>query len=382
MTKKNRRLLVSGICLLLILGYAIWYTYYASPEQKEKADQFIELDSSAKKNEQKTATQNQAEQKGQSEKAEKKEQSAAAQTKTQKKSKAKPESTKNISSKAPLTKKSSSSEYSSKECDTGHNENNPLYFGNPSDAITDMNSDTNYLMIKPQYTLSYNAEIFLPNWVAWHLDKDDLGDADRSDDFRPDPELPFGWYAIKKKDYQYKDYGFDRGHICPSADRTKTKEDNSMTFLMTNMVPQTPDNNRVIWMHFENYERELVRQGYEVYLIAGPYGKGGTGAKGTFESIPVQLKNGETIDMVVPSYTWKVLIALPDGTDDISRIDENTICIAINVPNLMGMGKTGDWEQFITTVDEIERFTGFDFFELLPDDVEESIESKTYEYTK
>ena len=350
MTKKTKRLLLSILCFTLILGYAIWYTYYAKPEQKEKIDSLTQTEQTA------------------SSKSEENVQNTDTTDSQNDKS----------SKKSSKSKKSGKAEYSSKECDTGYAENNPLYFGNPSDAKTDLSLMNNYMMIKPQYTLSYNASTFNPNWVAWHLCKDDLGDADRSDDFRPDKELPIGWYAIKKKDYQYKDYGFDRGHICPSADRTKTKEDNSMTFLMTIMVPQTPDNNRVIWMHFENYERELVRQGYEVYLIAGPYGKGGTGAKGTFESIPVELKTGETIEMVVPSYTWKVLIAIPAGTDDLERVDSTATAIAINVPNQTGMQKTGDWEQFLCSIDDIEEMTGYDFFELLPDNVEDVLEKAVY----
>lgn len=270
----------------------------------------------------------------------------------------------------------------SSSADLGYSENDPLFFGNPTDAFGEVSYDENYLMIKPQFTLSYNTKTMCPNWVAWHLDSDDIGDADRSDDFLPDSELPEDWYGIKKSDYQYNSYGFDRGHVCPSADRTATKEDNSMTFLMTNMVPQSPDNNRVIWMHFENYERSLVAEGNEVYIIAGPYGSGGTGAKGTFDSIPVKTKSGEVLNMNVPAYTWKVLIALPEGEGDIDRIDENTKTIAINVPNKMGMGKTGDWEQFLCSIDDIETLTGYDFFELLPDDIEDKLESKIYEYVK
>ena len=267
---------------------------------------------------------------------------------------------------------------SSKTADLGHPENSPLFFGNPTDAVTEISSDKNYLMEKPQYTLSYNANTLCPNWVAWHLDSENIGEADRSDDFRPDTELPDGWYGVKKTDYQYNKYGFDRGHVCPSADRTATKEDNSMTFLMTNMVPQTPDNNRVIWMHFETFERELVKAGNEVYIIAGPYGTGGTSQKGTFDTIPINLKSGETLNMNVPAYTWKVLIAIPSGNDDLERITDATTVIAINVPNQTGMQKTGDWEQFLCSVDEIEAMTGYDFFEVLPDNVEDVLEKMVY----
>ena len=76
--------------------------------------------------------------------------------------------------------------------DLDHLQNDPLFFGNPSDAIDDTTLETNYLMVKPQYTLSYNAQTFCPNWVAWHLDTENMGSADRMDDFRPDPQLPQG----------------------------------------------------------------------------------------------------------------------------------------------------------------------------------------------
>lgn len=279
------------------------------------------------------------------------------------------------------TQKSSKNEYSSEEADLNHEENSPLFFGNPSDALSDEKLESNYLMQKSQYTLSYNKDLLIPNWVAWHLSSADInGPAERGDDFRPDEDLPYEWYGVKKSDYQYNKYGFDRGHVCPSADRTSTQEDNSMTFLMTNMVPQSPDNNRVIWMHFENYERKLVEQGNELYIIAGPSGKGGTSGKGTFEEIPITLKNGDILKMQVPAYTWKVLIAIPEGEDDLNRISEDTTVIAINVPNKMGMGKTGDWEQFITSIDEIENQTGYDFFELIPNPIEDILEKKVYSY--
>lgn len=275
--------------------------------------------------------------------------------------------------------KSTGTTGSNPSADQGYPQNDPLFLGNPTDAFADTSLSLNYLMIKPQYTLSYNTSTLCPNWVAWHLDNENMGSADRMDDFRPDPELPAGWYGIKKADYQYNKYGFDRGHVCPSADRTTTKEDNSMTFLMTNMVPQSPDNNRIIWMHFENFERELVKDGNEVYIVAGPYGTGGTSSKGTFDEIPVSLKSGEVLHMNVPAYTWKVLIAIPSGEGDFERIDDSAVAIAINVPNKMGMQKTGDWEQFLCSIDDIEKLTGYDFFELLPDDIENKLEAMVYE---
>ncbi len=261
------------------------------------------------------------------------------------------------------------------ELDEGYAENTPLYFGNPSDAVSDIEATENYLMEKPQFTISYNSSTLNPNWVAWHLSKEDLGDADRSDSFRPDPELPELWYAVRKNDYKFTYYGFDRGHICPSADRTANSQNNSMTFLMTNMVPQSPDNNRIVWVALEKYEREVVLEGKEAYIFAGPLGVGGTGDKGYFESIPITLKDGTELSITVPAYTWKIILFLPEGEDDISRIKDESEVLAVCVPNEKGCEKNGSWQQYVCTIDYLEEMTGCDFFELLPDDLEEQIES-------
>ena len=258
-----------------------------------------------------------------------------------------------------------------------YDENTPLFWGNPSDAVCDVSSAENYLMEKPQFTISYNNENLNPNWVAWHLSASDLGEADRSDSFRPDTELPEGWYAVRKNDYKFTYYGFDRGHICPSADRTATKEDNNMTFLMTNMVPQAPDNNRIVWVALEKFEREQVLQGKEAYIFAGPFGRGGTGDKGYFEEIPISLKDGTELSITVPSHTWKIILLMPEGENDFERVVSEGAyeVIAVNVPNEKGCAKNGSWQQYICSINDIEELTGYDFFELLPDEIEEKIES-------
>ena len=260
--------------------------------------------------------------------------------------------------------------------DQGHAENSPLFFGNPSDSIADTAAAENYLMEKPQFTICYNSDTLNPNWVAWHLSRSDLGEADRADTFRPDPELPSEWYAVRKQDYKFPAYGFDRGHICPSADRTANTEDNSMTFLMTNMVPQAPDNNRIVWVALEKYEREVVQQGKEAYIFAGPLGVGGTGDKGYFESIPLKLKDGTELSITVPAYTWKIIMFLPEGDDDFSRIASEAEVLAVCVPNEKGCGKNGSWQQYLCSINYIEENTGYNFFELLDDELEENIESR------
>lgn len=118
---------------------------------------------------------------------------------------------------------------------------NNLALRNPSGAVTSTSSPNNYQLVKDQYTLSYNRDQGKPNWVSWHLSSAWLGSTPRQDNFAADPDLPSGWYQVKATDY--KGSGFDRGHDCPSADRTGSAADNSATFLMSNMMPQAPNNN-------------------------------------------------------------------------------------------------------------------------------------------
>ena len=145
-----------------------------------------------------------------------------------------------------------------------------LTLGNPSNAATEPN---NYLILRPQYALSYNNSKGTPNWVSWQLNQNSLGSVERQNTFRPDDTLPAGWYRVRPNDYQRSNY--DRGHVIPSGDRTRTPEDNSSTFLMTNMIPQAPANNREVWRELEEYSRELVQQGKELHVIAGGVGEKG-----------------------------------------------------------------------------------------------------------
>ena len=151
-----------------------------------------------------------------------------------------------------------------------------LLMGNPSNAMPMVENSSNYLMLKPQYALSYNRERNIPNWASWQLNQSWLGEAKRQDDFRSDPTLPSNWYRVRPTDYAKS--GFDKGHVVSSEDRGKSDSDNSATFLMTNMIPQAPDNNRVVWAQFEEACRALAKQGKELYIVAGGSGFGGNGS--------------------------------------------------------------------------------------------------------
>jgi endonuclease G len=136
--------------------------------------------------------------------------------------------------------------------------NRNLLLGNPSNAQPSVASLDNYLMVKPQYALSYNSKTNTANWVSWQLNRFWIGAADRQDNFRPDDALPDASYKVRPNDYAGS--GYDRGHIAPSVDRTRNKADNSATFLITNMMPQVAELNRCVWGDLEQYCREWVQR--------------------------------------------------------------------------------------------------------------------------
>jgi endonuclease G len=240
-----------------------------------------------------------------------------------------------------------------------------LTLGNPSNAVTSTSFPSNYLMIKPQYALSYNSTKGTPNWVSWQLNSSWLGSTPRQDTFRNDPSIPAGWYQVQATDFSGS--GFDRGHMCPSADRTLTVDDNSATFFMTNMIPQAPDNNQGIWANLESYARTLVSQGKELYIISGPFGVGGTGSVGTFNTIA----NGK---VTVPNRTWKIIVVNNPGAGA-AGVTTSTRVIAVDIPNIQGI-RTDDWHNYRVSVDSLEAKTGFDFLSNVSTSVQSVIEAQ------
>ncbi|MFM7602887.1 MAG: DNA/RNA non-specific endonuclease [Pseudanabaena sp.] len=239
-----------------------------------------------------------------------------------------------------------------------------LKAGNPSKATTDVSNVDNYLMLKPEYVLSYSKSRNLANWASWQLNRSWLGNAERQNNFRPDPDLPKGWYRVATRDYTGS--GFDRGHLVNSEDRTKNDVDNAATFLLTNIIPQSPDNNRGVWEELESYSRKLAKQDKELHIIAGGHGIGGDGSNGNAS----QLKGKVT----VPSTLWKVILVLDDPAKGLAGVNPNTRTIAVIMPNKQG--RDGKWQDFCVTVDDVQKLTSYDFFSNLPPEIQKQIESK------
>jgi endonuclease G len=231
-----------------------------------------------------------------------------------------------------------------------------LELGTPADK--DPSDD--HLLIKPQYALSYNKTKNVPNWVSWNLNAGHFGDAPRfKGKFIADTSLPEGFYRVRHEDYVGS--GYDRGHMVRSEERTRSPEDNKTTFLLTNILPQQHDLNAGPWLRLEEHCQDLAqKEKRELYIMAG----------GIFGKRPETIGEG----VAVPDSCFKIVVVLEKG-QGAADVDDATRVIAVVMPNTTGI-LSNDWGRYRTTVDEIERRTGYDFMPRLAESLQAALESR------
>jgi len=134
-----------------------------------------------------------------------------------------------------------------------------MQLGNPSNAGADTNNHDHYLIQRTVEAIDYSDNLGEPNWASWDLTASDLGSSGRSGSFYTDTNLPANFYHVTTDDYSGS--GYDRGHMCPSADRTDNPDDNQLVFFMSNIIAQAPNNNEGVWGTFEDYCRSLAQGG-------------------------------------------------------------------------------------------------------------------------
>jgi endonuclease G len=243
-----------------------------------------------------------------------------------------------------------------------------LVMGNPSGAVAERNKPDNYLVKRKQFALSYNNSKGTPNWTSWHLSKAWLGKVTRGNPFAPDTSLPKGFFIVRPTDYRSS--GFDRGHLCPAGDRSASREDMDATFLMSNMIPQSPKVNRGPWEKLEAYCRDQARdRNQELYIVAGPSGRGGTGEKG-----PKDFLRGRGGKIEVPKSCWKVVLILPAGVKDPRKVTTEARAFGVIMPNTQTVDT--NWRNSAVTVADVEKLTGYTFFDTLPPAVAKDLKTR------
>jgi DNA/RNA endonuclease G (NUC1) len=239
---------------------------------------------------------------------------------------------------------------------------NNVEFGTPTDA----NSADDFIITRPQSSVSYNKDNGIPNWVSYNLDNGHFGSEDRCNCFTNDPlVIAQGFPVIKTSDYT--NGGFDRGHMMRSADRTLTNLENAVTFYLSNVVPQQADLNQGVWASHEIFLADLARvNNKELYIITGP----------AFTGPARTIKNEGKIR--IPDATWKIAVAMDrgKGVADIRTWEDlaSVQVIAVNMPNIAGI-RNANWRDYQVTVDALEALTGYNFLSALPDSIENAIEA-------
>ena len=208
---------------------------------------------------------------------------------------------------------------------------------------------TEQILKREGYTVSYNTETRIPNWVAWRLTAGRLeGSAKRKDfDFADDTDVD----EPRAKDEDYRSSGFDRGHMCPAGDNKWSSTAMEQSFLFTNICPQAPNLNRGDWNEMEMACRKWAQRYGEIYIVCGP--------------ILYRTKH-QTIGkdkITVPEAFFKVVLCMGEEPKAIGFIYKNAD----------GNRPKGD---YANSVDQVERITGYDFFPSLPDDIEKKVEAE------
>ena len=209
------------------------------------------------------------------------------------------------------------------------------------------------------YCLEFAPSAMHSRWVAFRFDgitrQSPVGRSDEP--FQDDPQLS-SQYWIGSNSFS----GYDRGHICASADRLWSTEANYQTFYMTNMSPQLRNFNSGIWADFENKLRDKCKDvtfADTVYVV-----KGGTIAAGQTIGNVVR-SNGKVVR--VPKYYFMAFMRRRYGTFDAIGVwlEHRTYTSA----------ERKDLSAYLVSIDQLEKETGIDFFHNLPDATEESVEA-------
>ncbi len=227
-----------------------------------------------------------------------------------------------------------------------------MQLGNPSGAIADTNNLNHYLLQRSVEAIDYDDHLGGPVWASWDLTAGDVGGSGRNSTYYTDTNLPPNFYRVTTTDYNgVGTNNFNRGHLCPSDDRTDTTNDNKLVFFMSNIMPQSALDNQGVWGNFEDYCRSLLTNN-ELLIICGPSGFG-------TNTIP----SGKAY---IGSNTWKVVVCVPlGGGTALSRITATNRVIAISIPNVTN-GLSSDWKTYVTSPRKIEQDSGLTFFTALP----------------
>ena len=200
------------------------------------------------------------------------------------------------------------------------------------------------------YALSYREDVEQAEWVAYILDREQVvaPRVRRKDWYEEDPAVPTGSATWA----DYRNSGFDRGHLVPAADRAFSREAMDETFLMSNISPQRHPFNAGIWRELEEQTRDWAVKDRRLYVVSGPL----------FGDRPERIGANR---VAVPEAFFKVLLDL--GEPEAKGI-------GFILPNQVSYAPLQD---YAVSIDSVEARSGIDFFpDLMTGELEQELESR------
>ena len=206
------------------------------------------------------------------------------------------------------------------------------------------------------YDLCYNYKFRLTKWSSYTLTDNMLkGKTKRTNNFKPDPYLAKTELPTTSNDYKYT--GYDRGHLVPAADMKISLKAMNESFYMTNMAPQVPSFNRGIWKKLENQVRRIAKVEKKIYVITGPI----------FNFKKKYLKKDKKL--FIPKQFYKIIYI------DHAKYPKMIAFLLDNTKSNRHI------DEYIVTVDKIEKLTGIDFFQGMNNKLEDNLESSVEQLT-
>ncbi len=176
----------------------------------------------------------------------------------------------------------------------------------------------------------------------------------QGDPFQEDPNIP---QAYRTTLSDYRGSGYDRGHICPSADRQNSRDANEQTYYLSNMQPQVHGFNAGVWEDMEGQLRNTWNTSkYRdiLYVCKG----------GTIDNSSQIAGYTPKSKLIVPKYFFAAILAVKNGQYK-----------AIGLWFEHKVNDDTDLSKYVVSIDELEKLTGIDFFCNLPDNIENKVES-------
>ena len=204
------------------------------------------------------------------------------------------------------------------------------------------------ILTRKAYVTSYNKQTKCPNWVAWTLTKAHTYGSIQRENERFEEDLDVAAPRATFQDFYNSRY--DRGHMCPAGDNKWDEEAMKQSFLLTNICPQNHGLNKEDWNDLEIQCRTWARRFGELTIVCGPLFE---------DENPRQIGRNR---VTVPSGFFKVVCRMQPTPAAVGFIFTND-------------GHRQPWRQQAVSVDDVEQRTGFNFFHMLPDDVEDAVEA-------